>query len=74
MHFYFTPIVNEVHRKVFETDNDGKQIMKSYIGKDGVMQIIEENIDPITLSEYPKTEKYLLDMRNRINREIAKYN
>lgn len=48
--------------------------LESYIGKDGVMQIIEENIDPITLSEYPKTEKYLLDMRNRINREIAKYN
>lgn len=40
MHFYFTPIVNEVHRKVFETDNDGKQIMKSYIGKDGIQKLI----------------------------------
>ena len=40
MHFYFTPIVNEVHRKVIETDKDGKQILKSYIGKDGIEKMI----------------------------------
>ena len=40
MHFYFTPVVNEVHRKVFETDSNGHQIMKSYIGKDGKEKFI----------------------------------
>lgn len=35
MHFYFTPVVNEVHRKVFETDENGHQILKPYIDKDG---------------------------------------
>lgn len=40
MHFYFTPVVNEVHRKVFETDSNGHQILKSYIGKDGKEKLI----------------------------------
>ena len=35
MHFYFTPVVNQVHRKVFETDENGHQLLKSYVGKDG---------------------------------------
>ncbi len=40
MHFNFTPIVNEVHRKVFETDSNGHQILNSYIGKDGKEKLI----------------------------------
>lgn len=40
MHFYFTPVVNEVHRKVFETDSNGHQILKPYIGKDGKEKLI----------------------------------
>lgn len=40
MHFYFTPVVNEVYRKVFETDSNGHQILKSYIGKDGKEKLI----------------------------------
>lgn len=40
MHFYFTPVVNEVHRKIFETDSNGHQVLKSYIGKDGKEKLI----------------------------------
>ena len=40
MHFYFTPIVNGVHIKVFETDSNGHQIFKFYIGKDGKEKLI----------------------------------
>ena len=40
MHFYFTPIVNGIHRKVFETDSNGHQIFKFYIGKDGKEKLI----------------------------------
>ena len=35
MHFYFMPIVNEVRRKVFETDKDGNIIYREGIDKKG---------------------------------------
>lgn len=38
--FYFTPVVNEVHRKVFETDSNGHQIFKFYIVKDRKEKLI----------------------------------
>ena len=40
MHFYFTPVVHEVKRKVFETDKDGHRILKPYITKDGIEKMI----------------------------------
>lgn len=36
MHFYFLPIVNQVKRKVFETDKDGNIIKHKIVGKDGI--------------------------------------
>ena len=35
LHFYFTPIVNEVRRKVFETDTNGNIIYREGIDKKG---------------------------------------
>ena len=35
MHFYFTPVVNEVRRKAFITDNNNKLIKKEIIDKHG---------------------------------------
>ena len=57
MHFYFTPVVHEVKRKVFETDKDGHQILKPYITKDGIEKMIpvqkkDENGKTIYKSEY----------------------
>ena len=40
MHFYFLPVVNEVKRKVFETDKDGNIIKHEVVGKDGVTRFI----------------------------------
>lgn len=40
LHFYFTPVVHEVKRKVFETDEDSHQILKPYITKDGIEKMI----------------------------------
>lgn len=40
LQFYFTPVVHEVKRKVFETDKDGHQILKPYITKDGTEKMI----------------------------------
>lgn len=57
MHFYFTPVVHEVKRKVFETDKDGRQILKPYITKDSIEKMIpiqkkDENGKIIYKSEY----------------------
>lgn len=35
LHFYFMPIVNEVTRKVFETDTNGSIIYRERIDKKG---------------------------------------
>ncbi len=49
------------------------QLLETFIGKEAVVKIIEDGIDKITFSDYPHSSKYLLDMRNRINDEIAKH-
>ena len=40
MHFYFLPIVDEVRRKVFETDKNGNLIKHEVIGKDGNKKLL----------------------------------
>lgn len=40
MHFYFLPVVNEVRRKVFETDNNGIIIKYEVVGKDGIARLV----------------------------------
>lgn len=40
MHFYFLPVVNEVRRKVFETDNNGIIIKHEVVGKDGIARLV----------------------------------
>ncbi len=58
---------------------DGIQDMQAYklceqlYGKEYVMQIIEENISPITFKEYPLNAEYLLTTREKVNRAIANY-
>lgn len=47
------------------------QMLESLTSKEFVMGIIEgELAEPITFFRYPKTDVYLLNVRNRINREI----
>lgn len=40
MHFYFLPIVDEVRRKVFETDQNGNLVKHEVIGKDGNKKLL----------------------------------
>lgn len=40
MHFYFIPVVNEVKRKVFETNEKGNLIKHEVIGKDGSKKLL----------------------------------
>lgn len=62
MHFYFTPIVHEVKRKVFETDKDGHQILKPYITKDGIEKMI-----PIQKKDENGKNVYEIEYGNFLN-------
>ena len=62
MHFYFTPVVHEVKRKVFETDKDGHQILKPYITKDGIKKMI-----PIQKKDENGKNAYKIEYGNFLN-------
>lgn len=47
-------------------------LLSSLKGKDFVMNLIEDGIEPIEFDRYPKDAKYLLNLRKRINLEIMK--
>ena len=48
-------------------------MLESLTSKEYVMELIEGDLPkPITFEEYPKSDLYLINLRNRINREIAK--
>ena len=49
------------------------EYLETLAGRDFVLWFIEESADaPITFSEYPKSDEYILDLREKVNREIAK--
>ncbi len=47
------------------------RLLEQYVGHEKVVAMLEENLaEPITFSSYPADAGYLLNIRNRINREI----
>ncbi len=49
------------------------RLLESYVGHERVVEIIEEVAGmPITFSDYPHTNEYMLKLRERINKEIEK--
>jgi len=47
------------------------QLLESLTDKETVVRLIDENADnPITFSCYPKSQEYLLDLREKVNRAI----
>ena len=51
-------------------DHRALKLCESVIGKEKTMALVEEGIEPLTFKEYPKTEEYILSMRERINNAI----
>lgn len=50
------------------------ELLESLTSKEHVMELIEgELFEPLTFCTYPKSEMYLITLRNRINREIGRY-
>jgi len=49
------------------------ELLESLAGREFVLGLIEEGADmPVTFGEYPKTDEYILDLREKVNREIEK--
>ena len=48
------------------------RLLESLTDKEFVMSVIEEGIEPVTFTEYPRDADYLPRMRERINAEIEK--
>lgn len=56
------------------TDLRALKLLESLAGRETVMEMMEgELIEPLTFKRFPKSDLYLLSLRNRVNREIAKY-
>lgn len=54
------------------TDLRALELLESLTDKEHVMELIEgELAEPLTFRRYPKSDMYLLTLRNRVNREIA---
>ena len=54
------------------TDLRALELLESLTGKEHVMELIEGELDePLTFKRYPKSDMYLISLRNRVNREIA---
>lgn len=61
-----------VHAQAF-SDLRACRLLEKLAGREFVMECIEEDLaKPLTFKCYPKSDMYLLQLRNRINREIAK--
>ena len=61
-----------VHYEVL-TDLRSLELLESLAGKEYVLELIEgELAESLTFKRYPKSDMYLITLRNRVNREIAK--
>ncbi len=47
------------------------ELAESLCGRDAVMAILEDGIEPITFDKYPQEQEYILNMREKINKLIA---
>ena len=55
------------------TDLRAFRLLESLAGKEHVLELIEgELAEPLTFKRYPKSDMYLITLRNRVNREIAR--
>ena len=46
------------------------QLCEKLYGKDYTLKLLEENIEPLTFSNYPKSSEFILNVREKVNRAI----
>lgn len=66
------PIVSMRMMHVLEAHQDirAMQLLESLAGRDAVLKLIDEGIEPITFDHYPHCDDYVLGLRSRINKAI----
>jgi len=52
-------------------DLQALQLLEQKIGYDATLAIVEEDIEPIYFTECPRTNEWLLNLRERINKELS---
>lgn len=70
-----TPLVS-LRLKVFYDclqDMRALQLLQSLIGKEKTLAILEQGIEPLTFAKYPHSDKWQLDVRERVNAAIKQY-
>ena len=56
------------------TDLRALELLESLTSREHVMELIEgELAEPLTFKRYPKSDMYLIMLRNRVNKEIQKF-
>lgn len=53
-------------------DQRAMQLLESLSDRETVLKLIDEGVEPITFSKYPRGDAYVLNLRDRINAEIEK--
>lgn len=48
------------------------QLLEKLAGRETVLKLIDEGVEPITFSQYPHDDSYILNLREKINAEIEK--
>lgn len=48
------------------------QLLEKLAGRETVLKLIDEGVEPITFSSYPHDDSYILNLREKINAEIEK--
>jgi len=69
------PVASMRLMHVLEAHQDMRamQLLESLAGREFVLKIIDEGIEPITFERYPHSDEYVLGLRRRINREIESH-
>lgn len=56
------------------TDLRALKLLESLTSREHVMELIEGNLpEPLTFKRYPKSDMYLIQLRDRVNREIKEF-
>ena len=48
------------------------QLLEELAGRETVLKLIDEGIEPIAFDKYPRTDDYILGLREKTNAEIEK--
>ena len=61
-----------MHSLEVDQDLRAMQLLETLAGRDLVLKLIDEGVEPIRFASYPHDDSYVLNLREKVNAEIAK--